>query len=146
MFIALFKHCYCIVVASRPGRLEVEANSYRRIGEPTEAPTETEERVKFSCHDCHDSTRRPLVHLCAIWQRTWKNYGIWLIWLILTLWWRNVIDIEAYSITRSPSLPCRNQKLQDLQVLVGSSVGPSWETGLPRPGASTHWPQWPQWP
>ena len=83
------------------------------------------------------------VHLCAIWQRTWKNYGIW---LILTLWWRNVIDIEAYSITRSPSLPCRNQKLQDLQVLVGSSVGPSWETGLLRPGASTHWPQWPQWP
>ena len=66
MFIALFKHCYCIVVASRPGRLEVEANSYRRIGEPTEAPTETEERVKFSCHDCHDSTRRLCASLCNL--------------------------------------------------------------------------------
>ena len=86
------------------------------------------------------------VHLCAIWQRTWKNYGIWLIWH-MTLWWRNVIDIEAYRSTRYHKIiitvPCRLQKLQDLQVLVGSSVGPSWETGLPRPGASTHWPQWP---
>jgi|OrbCmetagenome_4_1107370.scaffolds.fasta_scaffold514254_1 hypothetical protein len=64
MFIAMFKHCYCIVVASRPGRrLEVEANSYRRIGEPTEAPTETEERVKFSCHD---STRRLCASLCNL--------------------------------------------------------------------------------